>query len=278
MGGIGDMLFGTEDKAYKQNLKNYKLVQQVWGDLKPEQAKVMQAYLAQQAGVAPLIQQAYAKAGKGLKQGAANQSKAILQNQKQQLAAVESAALSRGMSGTSVPLNLKRGVRADASTALASVQSAFSQLESELALSKGNALAGAKGNMANAYLNQIQQNLALAQGQTGGMTSFQFQGSPGLLQTAVSGAAQGLSQVGGMALGAAMFSDARMKVNVRRVGTSPSGIPISEFEYISQPGKRFRGVIAQDLIAIRPDAVVEASSGMLAVRYGEIDVSFEEAV
>lgn len=255
MGGIGDMLFGTEDKAYSQNLKNYKDVQAIWQGIKPEQAKIMQAYLSTQSGIEPAIKAAYAKAAKGLKQGAKNASTAITQNQTRQMGAVTEGAVSKGMSGTSVPINLKRAVASDTSTALGEVQSALSKMESDLQLGEASAVAGAKGNMANAYMNQIQQNLALAQGQTGGMTQFQFQGSPGLFQQAFSGVAAGAGAVGGAKLGQAMFSDRRLKQNIVRVGTSDAGVPIYEFEYISEPGVVWVGTIAQEIVDLFPDAV-----------------------
>ena len=69
-----------------------------------------------------------------------------------------------------------------------------------------------------------------------------------------------------------MFSDIELKENIIKVGTSPSGLGIYEWNYIGKPD-RYRGVIAQDLIAHgREDAVVEANNGYLMVRYDKIDV------
>lgn len=66
--------------------------------------------------------------------------------------------------------------------------------------------------------------------------------------------------------GAALFSDARLKRNVERVGTMPSGLPLHEFEYIWGPEK-FVGVLAQEALAYRPEAVSMDDSGFLKVNY-----------
>ena len=69
-----------------------------------------------------------------------------------------------------------------------------------------------------------------------------------------------------------LFSDIELKEKISKVGTSPSGLGIYEWSYIGEPD-RYRGVIAQDLIAQgREDAVVEADNGYLMVRYDKIDV------
>ena len=68
------------------------------------------------------------------------------------------------------------------------------------------------------------------------------------------------------------WSDVELKENISKVGTSPSGLGIYEWNYIGKPD-RYRGVIAQDLIAHgREDAIVEADNGYLMVRYDKIDV------
>lgn len=68
-------------------------------------------------------------------------------------------------------------------------------------------------------------------------------------------------------------SDARLKSDVRRIGTSPSGLPIYSFRYLGLP-RTYQGVMAQDLVALRPEAVVEGPFGVLLVDYGRTDVEF----
>ena len=65
-------------------------------------------------------------------------------------------------------------------------------------------------------------------------------------------------------------SDIRLKEKIERVGTSPSGIPIYEFNYKGQPF-RYRGAMAQDLIETHPEAV-GTRDGHYTVDYSMIDV------
>jgi hypothetical protein len=55
------------------------------------------------------------------------------------------------------------------------------------------------------------------------------------------------------------------------VGTSPSGLGIYSFQYV-WGGPIFVGVIAQEILEIRPDAVIHDASGYLMVDYSLIDV------
>jgi outer membrane lipoprotein SlyB len=104
----------------------------------------------------------------------------------------------------------------------------------------------------------------------------------GALSGAASGAAAGttISPGYGTAIGAVggalqgYFSDERLKRNITRAGTSRDGIPIVEFQYKGFD-KRFKGVIAQDVMKVRPDAVFE-HGGYLGVYYDRIGVKYEE--
>lgn len=79
----------------------------------------------------------------------------------------------------------------------------------------------------------------------------------------------GLAGLGGAALMAPVgtFSDRRLKHNIRRVGTMGSGLPVYEFSYKGFDD-RFIGVMAQDVIIVNPDAVIETDAGFYAVNYG----------
>jgi hypothetical protein len=74
----------------------------------------------------------------------------------------------------------------------------------------------------------------------------------------------GIGQVAGMA-GMMMMSDIRLKSNIVRVGTHPLGVGIYEYDI---QGRRERGVIAQEVMKVRPDLVHEHVSGYLMVDYG----------
>lgn len=76
----------------------------------------------------------------------------------------------------------------------------------------------------------------------------------------------GLYQLGGAA--AMAFSDERLKTNVQRVGTHPLGVGVYEYDIA---GRRERGVMAQELLRVKPQAVFRHPSGFLMVDYGQLD-------
>jgi hypothetical protein len=68
------------------------------------------------------------------------------------------------------------------------------------------------------------------------------------------------------------WSDRRLKRRIQRVGISPSGLGIYSFQYV-WGGPVFVGVIAQEILEVRPEAVVQNASGYLMVDYSLIDVA-----
>ena len=74
-----------------------------------------------------------------------------------------------------------------------------------------------------------------------------------------------------MAKVGAMKSDIRAKENIERIGISPSGIPIYEFNYIGD-NNRYSGAMAQDLLKINPDVVSMGTDGYYMIDYNNIDV------
>jgi len=72
---------------------------------------------------------------------------------------------------------------------------------------------------------------------------------------------------GALANPAFTFSDRRLKRNIKRVGTHALGVGIYEFD---MAGHRQRGVIAQEVEAVRPDLVKRHASGYLMVNYGAL--------
>ena len=88
--------------------------------------------------------------------------------------------------------------------------------------------------------------------------------------------AQGANAMGGLfSLGSAalsnpaasafMFSDRRLKDNIRQVGAHPIGVGIYDY---TMDGVPQRGVIAQEVERVRPDLVKRHASGYLMVNYG----------
>lgn len=87
----------------------------------------------------------------------------------------------------------------------------------------------------------------------------------------------GLLNVGGGS-GMSMYtdtivSDARLKTDITRIGTSHSGIPVYSYRYGDAPDL-YTGVMAQDLLEHAPDAIVPLKNGYFAVDYSKIDVDF----
>lgn len=85
-----------------------------------------------------------------------------------------------------------------------------------------------------------------------------------------SGLMGSIGQLGGAAVSAGLFSDVRLKEDVVPTGEKTShGLPIYSFRYIG--GKqRYRGVMAQDVQKLQPEAVIQDDSGYLAVDYSLI--------
>lgn len=71
---------------------------------------------------------------------------------------------------------------------------------------------------------------------------------------------------GGGGGGGAGWSDIRLKRNIERVGTTPDGLALYAFDYV-WGGPRQVGVMAQEILASRPDAVIRTESGYLMVDY-----------
>jgi hypothetical protein len=67
--------------------------------------------------------------------------------------------------------------------------------------------------------------------------------------------------------GVKAFSDVRLKSNIVKIGNHPIGIGIYEYDIF---GQRERGVIAQELMQVMPDAVHQHPNGYLMVDYGRL--------
>lgn len=112
-------------------------------------------------------------------------------------------------------------------------------------------------------------------GQLGGMSLFApttgsslFAGLFGAGSTAAagSGIATGLGSVLG---GAAMFSDERVKKDIRHVGETGEGIPIYTYKYKGTDGPTHMGVMAQELAQVKPEAVAKFGD-IFVVDYSQV--------
>ncbi|MEZ5836109.1 MAG: tail fiber domain-containing protein [Geminicoccaceae bacterium] len=84
------------------------------------------------------------------------------------------------------------------------------------------------------------------------------------------GSGQMLGNILGMgAQAAALFSDRRLKRDITFLGTAPGGLDLYAYEYVWGGGRQV-GVMAQDLVTRRPDAVLVHPSGYLMVDYSKL--------
>lgn len=87
-----------------------------------------------------------------------------------------------------------------------------------------------------------------------------------------------LGGLGGLALGVSKFSDRRLKQDIEAVGThEPTGLTIYEFAYKSDPSRRFRGFMADEVRKVMPDAVVTGDDGFDGVNYSMLGFEMVEA-
>lgn len=104
--------------------------------------------------------------------------------------------------------------------------------------------------------------------------AFQYQmGNYGPTSTSTSvgggmgGYAQAASGIGALLQGAAAFSDARLKTDAVRIGTTNAGLPIYKYRYKGDTVPRI-GVMAQETARLFPDAVRRHKrTGALVVNY-----------
>ena len=105
------------------------------------------------------------------------------------------------------------------------------------------------------------------------MGNYTKMGAADIQAQAASSPLGGLGSLAGSLIGSGglkgLFSDRRLKVNVTKVGELESGLSIYEYDYV-WGGPRQRGVMAQEVRHIIPDAVICDKSGYLAVDYSKV--------
>lgn len=81
----------------------------------------------------------------------------------------------------------------------------------------------------------------------------------------------GLGAAGMAASGGAFSSDRRVKTNIVKVDTLEDGLNVYDFEYRNQPGVTFRGVMADEVKELRPQAYIPNFDGEFdGVDYGKL--------
>jgi hypothetical protein len=67
------------------------------------------------------------------------------------------------------------------------------------------------------------------------------------------------------------LSDIRLKADVSEVGAKVMGLPLYQFRYLDGTD-RFEGVMAQDVIAKMPEAVIMGDDGYYRVDYARLGI------
>jgi hypothetical protein len=128
-------------------------------------------------------------------------------------------------------------------------------------------------------LRQIQQQQAAAPLTVAGSLAGDYSSLPlslehgmnttGTGSTSTSGSEFGLSgeDLGKMAMAAAMISDRRLKRNIVKLAEHTNGVGIYAFSYLWSEARHI-GVMAQEVLKVKPEAVVSLPSGFMAVNYG----------
>ena len=90
-----------------------------------------------------------------------------------------------------------------------------------------------------------------------------------------------LGDIGGALGGAASiytaFSDRRLKENIELVGVDEAtDLNLYEFNYKGDTSRRFRGVMADEVLITHPEAVYDTDLGFMAVKYDLLGIELEE--
>lgn len=119
----------------------------------------------------------------------------------------------------------------------------------------GNQQTTAGPDLLGAANAQNQYNMGLYNSGVGASNSF----NSGLMQAA--------GTVGSMM----MMSDRRLKRDVTRIGTHAIGVPLYAFRYLWSDEQQI-GVMADEVLTVRPRAVAQHPTGFLMVDYGALNV------
>lgn len=145
---------------------------------------------------------------------------------------------------------------------------------------------GAGSAAAGTYMapgNQFMAGMGQGASTIGSGLNMRQQGLSNILsaQTDVYGQQLGMQgEIIGSIVGAggryAASSDVRLKTNIELIGIdSHTKLPTYEFAYKAAPTIRYRGVMAQDVEKVYPQAVVEGTDGYKRVRYDMLGMSME---
>ena len=177
---------------------------------------------------------------------------------------LDAAGLGRGLAGAS--LGAYGGANQAGSMAGSNIQSAGQNYMGNMGMGANTIAQGQKMNLSglSSVLN--------SQTQTYINSNDSVLGDVG----AVLGGAGALAKGGGF--GAILgLSDRRIKENIEEVGVDQrTALTLYEFNYKGDTTRRFRGVMADEVELVYPDAVEDTDLGFKAVRYDLLGIEFKE--
>jgi hypothetical protein len=144
----------------------------------------------------------------------------------------------------------------------------------------------AAGQNAQSAGQNYMGNMAIGSGTIGAGQQMQLSGLSNVLnnqtQTYINTSGSFLGDLGGILGGAASAytafgSDRKIKENIEEVGVDQrTALTLYEFNYIGDTTRRFRGVMADEVEMVFPDAVIDTDLGFKAVDYGALGIEFRE--
>lgn len=137
-----------------------------------------------------------------------------------------------------------------------------------------------------APVSQMQSGYSAAGSMIGSGQQMQLSGLGTILnsqtQMAVNNNQSSLGEIGALLGGAAKLysafpSDRRLKDGIVAVGKDDrTGLTLYEFHYLEQPGRRYIGVMADEVETLMPDAVTYDDMGYASVDYGMLGIEMKE--
>lgn len=154
---------------------------------------------------------------------------------------------------------------------LANRQQGFQEqsYQRSLPLNELSALLGFSGGVQNPQFNSVPQT-GIANTDIAGLTQANYANQMNAYNAAQAnnqGFTNSLMNLGGSLGAAYLLSDARMKGDIRRVGSLDNGLPVYSFRYKGSNTPQI-GLMAQDVEKVNPAAVVEIN-GIKHVNYAE---------
>lgn len=227
-----------------------------------QQQNYIKAQGFQNLGLQALMQ-GYGTAAKGISAGASSAKMDANAVGQQAQAANQQSAVNRGVYNTSTFDMGSRGISSDLARHLAAIDTATQQAQGQLETQKAGAVANSYAGMAGLASNSSNQQASLF-GPMAGLYGDMFKAQSQAHSASASGFGQTLGAIGGLA---SLFSDRRLKKNIKHIETTEDGMRVYEFEYkdVALPGK-YRGVMA-DEVQHMPGIVSEGAGGFLTVDY-----------